>query len=173
MADKFPGSWSKVLVLAAVIVAAQAIRVAVLQPVIIATAQPTAAEIAAAQAEDLANRVTPSARDALAVMVEYESSFTPELDARARSYAEQVGLDSTRLPPVRSMFLLLANRDMLVEPGALMAELPEGWEIVCGSDSPEYVCVTIASHLGYMAEHHESAPPMGRGFRGGVPGGGR
>lgn len=156
MSDKFPGSWRMVAMLCGVIIAAQAARAVLLQPVVARlSTEPEPVPVAMKASTASANLVSASAVEALGLVERYEASFTPELDARARLLAEQRGLPASRLPSSRSVFVLLAGRNLLVEPAALQADLPEGWEIVCGDQEPDYVCLTITSHINFMAANSD------------------
>jgi len=154
VADKFPGSWSKVALICAVIVVGQILRVTLLQPSMArwspepATQPP---EVKASQAS--ANLVSGSANEALELVARYEDEFTPALDLRVRAYADQLGMDSSRVGDARSIFLLLAGKGLLVEPAVMLAEPPDGWDSVCGEGEPGYVCLTLTGHVNYMAEH--------------------
>jgi len=164
MSDKFPGSWTKVLVLCGVIVAAQVVRVVLLQPTMARwSPEPASQPVEVKASTESANLVTATASDVVQLMARYERAFTPELDAGARRLAEQRGLDAARLPAAKSIFMLLAGRDMLVEPDALKADLPVDWEIVCGDEASGYVCLSITNHINYLAVHEaDLAWPRGR-----------
>ncbi len=152
MAEKFPGSWRMVLVLCLVIVAGQILRVVLLQPSMAHLSPEPFPLLEGGQADD-AYLVTGPASETFDLIAEHEAAFTPQLDERARVLAAQRGLSTSRVPSARSIVLLLAGKDLLVEPDAMMADLPDGWEVVCGDGGPEYICLVVTSHINYIAEH--------------------
>ncbi len=154
MTDKFPGSWWKVLVLCLAIVGAKVIRVSLLQPTLASwVPDPAAVRLELSGLEGMGrNIVTNSTVEALAIVAQYEDEFTPELEERVRALAELRGMNSARLPTVRSMFLVMAGDDLLLEPRALEANPPPDYEVVCGDGPPSYVCLMLTLHINSVAQ---------------------
>jgi hypothetical protein len=174
MSDKFPGSWWKVLVLCVAIVAAKAIRVSLLLPTMPSwAASPDAAVLVPTpQDPNSPNIIVSSDIEALALVARYEDSFTPELEGRARALAEERGMSGARLSTVRSMFLIMAGNDLLLKPHALESERPEGYEVVCGDQEPDYVCLMLTTHINSVAQGYADDRKAREG-RSGRPGEGR
>ncbi len=168
MSDKFPGSWRMVAVLCAAIVGAQALRAVLLRPTV-ARLTPESQDLAGSMGAGTGPGAvaSSSAIETLRLLERYQDQFTPELDVRARALADQLGANSARLPSARTIFLLLAGRNMLVAPDVLMLSRPEGWEVVCGEQGPEYVCLTVTSHIIFLAEHPNPVQPNEDRSRGG------
>lgn len=154
MTDKFPGSWWKVLVLCLAIVAAKAIRVILLQPTLPSWAASPDASLMVPTPQDpnSPNIIVGSDIEALALVARYEDQFTPELEERARALAEERGMNGARLSSVRSMFLIMAGADLLLKPHVVEKERPEGYEVVCGDEEPDYVCLMLTTHINSVAQ---------------------